>query len=167
MKVLLPIVLATCFLLGACAFTERQKVDQLQTIFRNEAAGKVAARYYEALAADRDAEFWSLMAPFVKQGNPGLRAALVKNGESAMRGFTKWSSSPSISTVKNLDATAEFPGPFYIVERTAEFDDGSTYCFIAIVEFDRGGTGYVSSLHGAKTRGEARKRMLEASKNAG
>lgn len=164
---LLATALSSGLLLASCAFTEQQKVDQLLTTFQCEDSGKVAASFYEALAAGNDDEYGSLIIPTGKQDRQKLKAELKKDGEPVMRGFSKWSSSPAISTVKNLDATPEFPGPFYVVERTAAFADGGEQCLIAVVEFKRGGSGYVSSFYRGKTRGDARKHMREAFNNAG
>lgn len=151
-------------LLGGCALNDQANSEQLSDSALASSAGHLAARFFEGLKEGRDDVYWPLMSPL--QQSPGLKKD-YKEIEPAMEGFVSWTSSPSVSTIHNLDATQQFPGPFYVVERTAKFSDGSTPCLIALVEFDRGNNGFVNSIYRGESRSAAMAELEQAIKDAG
>ena len=158
---LIPL-LATVALLGSCALTEQEAQDQSRSNLQAESS-QVAERFFQGLKDGRDDVYWPLMSPV--QQSPGLKQE-YKEIEPAMQGFIAWTSRPAVTVKRSLDATAQFPGPFYVVERMARFSDGEA-CLIAIVEFDRGNNGFVNSIYRGDTRDDARTEVQQALNDAG
>ena len=159
---LIPL-LAIGFFLGGCALNEQPEPDPIRATFQVEAS-QVAANFFGGLKEGREDVYWPLMSPV--QQSPGLKKD-YEEIEPSMQGFVSWSSQPSVTVIKSLDATPQFPGPFYVVERTAKFSDGSQPCLIAIVEFDRGNNGFVNSIYRGDTRSAARAELQAALNDAG
>ncbi len=160
---LLTPFLALGLLLGGCASTLTDSPDQMRDSALEVESGTVAARFFQGLKEGRDDVYWPLMSPV--QQTPGLKKD-YKEIEPAMQGFVSWTSRPSVSVIRSLDATPQFPGPFYVVERMARFTDGEA-CLIAIVEFDRGNNGYVNSIYRGDTPSAARAELQQALQDAG
>lgn len=152
------LVLPALFALNvvSCAFSERQKMEQMSVALHQEDSKQVAATFFEALARGDRATYWQKVSPAQTRRNPRLNHMFEKEFEPGMKDFAAWSSSPSVAIVKNMDATAELPGPFFVVERMAKLKNGEKACFIAIVEFAANGRGYVSNLYRGQTPADAR-----------
>lgn len=148
---LLPLS-ALVMLLGNCALTNPQNREQGRDPVLASESSEVAARFFTGLKEGRDDVYWPLMSPV--QQTPGLKKE-YKEIEPAMQDFVTWTSTANVEVMRSLDATSQFPGPFYIVERMAKFKDGNA-CLIAIVEFDRGNNGYVNSIYRGDTVAQAR-----------
>lgn len=159
---LIPLAAIGLFL-GGCALPQQDEAADLSRATLQTESSQVAARFFEGLKEGRDDIYWPLMSPV--QQSPGLKKE-YKEIEPAMQGFVSWTSQPSVSVIKSLDATPQFPGPFYVVERMAKFTDGEA-CLIAIVEFDRGNNGFVNSIYRGDTPAAARAELQRALDDAG
>jgi len=150
-------------LLGSCALINQQGPAQPEDPQLSAQSSVISARFFEGLKEGRDDVYWPLMSPV--QQSPGLKKD-YKEIEPAMAGFISWTTQPKVSTMRSLDATPQFPGPFYVVERMAKFSDGNA-CLIAVVEFDRGNNGFVSSIYRGETAAQARAELQQALNEAG
>jgi len=139
---------------------------QLSTAIQYEDSKRVAATFFEVLARGDEARYWPMLSPAQTRKNPQLRQIVKNEFVPRMNDFVAWSSSPTVAIVENLDATAELPGPFYIVDRMAKLKNGEEACFIAIVEFGANGRGYVSNLYRGKTKADARRKVRADLKGA-
>lgn len=154
---LIPL-LSLGLLIGSCALPGQEPTGQVRDAALESESSQIASRFFQGLKEGQDDVYWPLMSPV--QQSPGLKKD-YKEIEPEMAGFVSWSSQPRVKVIRSLDATPQFPGPFYVVERLAKFSDGNA-CLIAIVEFDRGNNGYVNSIFRGDTAVEARAELDQA-----
>lgn len=166
---LLTVALLQALVFSGCQpaprFVPGVEVETGQPAGSSPAAAKFTERFFAALDNGDEAACWPMLSVIEKRRDSTKVRSILRDGYiPAMRGFDSWSSPPAVTKIRSLDATPEFPGPLYMVERLSKRKDGKEECLAAIVQFDRNNHPYVENLYRGKTQMEARAKMIESAK---